>query len=69
MSKLKNKQVYLIFILCGFLLYGNTIGHDYTLDDAIVITDNSYTKKGFSGIWDQLSNDQFTGFYGEKKNH
>ena len=67
MGALKNKQVYLIIILCGILLYGNTINHAYTLDDAIVITDNSFTKKGFSGIWDQLSNDQFMGFYGEKK--
>lgn len=67
MNNLNNKQIYLIFILCGFLLYGNTLQHEYTLDDAIVITDNNYTKKGFSGIWDQLKNDQFVGFYGEKK--
>ena len=41
--------------------------HDFTLDDALVITDNDFTKKGFAGIWDQLSNDQFVGFYGAKK--
>lgn len=62
----KNKGIALILI-SGFLLYVNTLGHDYTLDDAIVITENDFTKKGISGIWDQLSNDQFVGFYGEKK--
>ena len=49
------------------MLYGNTLTHEFALDDAIVINDNSFTKKGFAGIWDQLSNDQFMGFYGEKK--
>lgn len=67
MIQLNTKKAYLLFLLCGFLLYGNTLNHDYTLDDAIVITENQFTKKGFSGIWDQLSNDQFMGFYGEKK--
>ena len=60
-------KIYLIFILSGFLLYGNTLNHDFALDDAIVIEDNQFTKQGFSGIWDQLTNDQFMGFYGEKK--
>jgi tetratricopeptide (TPR) repeat protein len=54
-------------MICGFLLYGNTLGHDFALDDAIVIQDNQFTKKGFQGIWDQLTNDQFVGFYGVKK--
>ncbi|MDB4082764.1 glycosyltransferase family 39 protein [Vicingaceae bacterium] len=67
MKKLSKLQVYGIFIVFGFLLYGNTLTHDFTLDDAIVITENDFTKKGFSGIWDQLTNDQFVGFYGEKK--
>ncbi|MDB4060366.1 glycosyltransferase family 39 protein [Vicingaceae bacterium] len=67
MKKLSKLQVYGIFIVFGFLLYGNTLTHDFALDDAIVITENDFTKKGFSGIWDQLTNDQFIGFYGEKK--
>lgn len=64
---IKFQQSIWIFILSGFLLYGNTLGHDFALDDAIVIQDNQFTKKGFAGIWDQLSNDQFVGFYGQKK--
>ncbi len=58
---------FLLFFVLGFILYGNTLKHEYTLDDALVITENDFTKKGFSGIWDQLSNDQFVGFYGMKK--
>lgn len=67
-SSLKyNRKILFLFLALGFVLYGNTLGHDYTLDDAIVVNDNAFTKKGLSGIWDQLSNDQFVGFYGEKK--
>jgi len=66
-KRLSVKQIIWLFIGCGFLLYGNTLGHDFALDDALVYTDNAYTKKGLSGIWEQLSNDQFMGFYGEKK--
>lgn len=67
MKQLKNSHVFFLFLVLGLLLYGNTLGHDFALDDAIVITDNEFTKKGFAGIWDQLTNDQFVGFYGEKK--
>ena len=65
--KLSNKKAFLLFLILGLILYGNTLPHDYVLDDALVIGDNEITKKGFSGIWDQLCNDQFVGFYGEKK--
>ena len=67
MKKLSTGKVLGIFAALGFFLYGNTLTHDFALDDAIVITDNTFTKKGLSGIWDQLTNDQFVGFYGEKK--
>ncbi len=67
MKKLSLLQVIGIFAVLGFLLYGNTLTHDFALDDAIVITENDFTKRGFAGIWDQLTHDQFVGFYGEKK--
>jgi len=67
LKKLNLKSIYILFILAGFILYGNTLGHEFALDDALVYSDNEFTKKGFAGIWDQLSNDQFMGFYGEKK--
>lgn len=52
-----------LLVLCVIALYANTIGHDFALDDAIVLTDNSYTKKGIAGWGDLLSNDTFKGFF------
>ena len=67
MKTLSNLQALGLFAILGLMLYGNTLNHDFALDDAIAITDNQFTKKGFRGILDQLTNDQFVGFYGEKK--
>jgi protein O-mannosyl-transferase len=55
-----------IFIL-PVLIYSNTIGHDYALDDAMVITQNDYTKMGFSGLKELFTEDSFAGFYRDKK--
>ncbi len=57
-----------IFIF-PFIIYSNTIGHGYALDDAMVITHNHYTKKGLAGIKDIFLNDSFKGFYQEKTVH
>ncbi len=63
-----NKNIYIIiFFVLGFLIYGNSLFNDYALDDAIVITQNTFTKKGFDGIPDLLTNEGFTGFFGKKK--
>lgn len=51
--------------LFGFLLYANTITHDFTQDDAIVITENQYTQQGIQGIPGLLSKDTFFGFFKE----
>lgn len=67
-KSLNNKNVALIYLVLGFVLYANTIGHDYALDDAIVITQNKFTKKGFEGIPDLFKYDTFTGFFGVEKN-
>lgn len=47
----------------GILLYLNTLSHEYTQDDAIVIYDNIYTKAGISGWADIFSKDTFAGFF------
>ncbi len=50
---LKKKSLYvtaLAIFLLGFLLYVNTLGHDYALDDDLVYKLNSSVKKGISGI-------------------
>ncbi len=47
----------------AFLLYANTLTHDYTQDDAIVIYDNMFTTKGLEGIPGILKYDTFYGFF------
>ncbi len=47
----------------AFLLYANTLTHGYTLDDAIVITDNEFTMQGIQGIDELLQYDTFRGFF------
>ena len=57
-----NKYVqYSIIALFVFVLYGNTISHEYALDDYMVIADNSFTQKGIAGIHDIFAYDSFMG--------
>lgn len=58
---------FIIFFIC-FSLYANTLGHQFALDDAIVITKNQYTQQGLAGIPKIFADDTFLGFFGEKKN-
>ncbi len=59
-----NTRIWSVLIfLFAFLLYGNTIEHQYTQDDAIVIYDNMFTTEGVSGIPGILKNDTFYGFF------
>ncbi len=50
----------------SFLLYVNTFGYDYTLDDSIVIRENMFTEKGISGIPGLFKYDTFYGFFKEE---
>lgn len=64
LSFLTNKRlICLLIFLFSFVLYFNTISHDYTQDDAIVITDNMYTTQGLAGIDEILKYDTFKGFF------
>ena len=56
-----------IFFVLAFILYGNTLGHQYCLDDSLVITRNAYTKEGLKGIPDIFTTESFTGFFGKQK--
>ncbi len=59
-----SKLAWLAFFV-GFAVYVNTLFHDYTLDDAIVIYDNEFTTKGLAGIPGLLKYDTFRGFFKE----
>ena len=60
-----HKVILLGIMLFAFVLYGNTIQHDYTQDDGIVITDNMFTTKGLAGIPGLLKYDTFYGYFKE----
>ena len=59
-----NVQAALLFVF-ACLLYANTLGHDYALDDAIVITDNRLVQRGFGGIGELFAHDTFYGFFND----
>ncbi|MBA3705736.1 MAG: tetratricopeptide repeat protein [Bacteroidetes bacterium] len=61
-SSINRFYIYGVIILFCFILYGNTIPNDYALDDAMVITSNQYTQKGFDGIKNIFLYDSFKGF-------
>ena len=67
-DKTTNYLIYGIIFALTFWLYGNTLFNGYALDDAIVITQNEFTKKWIDGIKDVLTTEGFTGFFGTKKN-
>jgi tetratricopeptide (TPR) repeat protein len=46
----------------AILLYANTFGHEFALDDAVVFKDNKYVAEGFAGIGKILTQDTFAGF-------
>ena len=57
-------QLHLIILMVlSILLYVNTLGHQFALDDAIVITDNMHVQKGWAGLADIFNNDTFHGFF------
>ena len=49
----------------AFVLYANSLTNGFVLDDSLVITKNSFTTQGMSGLSDIFSHDTFTGYYGE----
>jgi len=55
-----------LLAVLGMLLYANTLGHGYVQDDAIVITENTFTQQGFRGLSGIFQNDTFFGFFQDK---
>lgn len=66
--KFNTRLPYYILFVLAMLLYANTLVNRYALDDLMMVTENKFTKKGFSGIGDILTTDSFVGFFGEQKN-
>ncbi|MCX7861659.1 MAG: tetratricopeptide repeat protein [Bacteroidales bacterium] len=45
-----NRIAFIVLLLLSFILYGNTIGHYYNLDDVFVIYKNETVQKGIKAI-------------------
>ena len=61
------RMVYALIAMVSLVLYANTLGNEYALDDMITITSNQFTRQGFAGIPDLFRHDTFTGFFGTKR--
>jgi Tfp pilus assembly protein PilF len=53
----------IVIFLFAFLLYANTLGHQWTQDDTVVITGNMLTQQGVAGIPEIFSKDTFFGYF------
>ncbi len=62
-----NKYAILLITLLTALLYLRCISYGFVLDDTIVYDENKFVDKGFSGIWDIVSTESFTGYFGEQQ--
>jgi len=62
---LRNNIFLLGAIVAGaaFLLYANTLGHGYALDDVAVIYENNFVKRGISGIPDIFTTFYWAGYW------
>jgi len=56
---------YILIMLFSGVLYVNTLGHKFALDDDIVICKNEYVLRGMAGISDIFSKDLFQSFYNQ----
>lgn len=52
------------FAVLSFLLYANTLGHGYVLDDPLAIAENEYVRQGIGGIPELLTHHYRAGTVG-----
>ena len=52
----------IILAAVAFIFYINTVTNEYALDDSLVILNNNYVQKGFSGIGKILTTDTYDSF-------
>ncbi len=60
------KYIPQIFIIVfAFVLYANTLGHQYALDDKMTYWKNEFVQQGVGGIHDILAYDSMAGMFGK----
>lgn len=58
-----NRVVYTLIFGLAFILFANTFGHEYALDDRAVTFQNKFVQAGFKGIPDILKTFYWRGFW------
>jgi protein O-mannosyl-transferase len=61
-SFLSSKVALLILGIFSFVLYANTLGHGYVLDDVMVKPENRYVQKGLEGLKEIFSTTYMSGY-------
>lgn len=64
-KRIKNFIPQIFIIVFAFVLYANTLGHQYALDDKMTYWKNEFVQNGISGIGDILSYDSMAGMFGK----
>ena len=64
---ISKKWLYVFVGFVAFLLYANTLQHDYTVDDGTVIGNNSYTKQGTAALGKIFTSAYRAGFWERKE--
>ncbi len=67
LKPLNIRGIYWLVALLSLLLYANTLGHDYTVDDATVMANNKFTVKGFGGLKEIFTTSYRAGFWERKE--
>src|SRR5690606_27497992 len=52
-----------IVAIIAFMVFANTLGHQYALDDVAVIYQNKFVQKGFAGIPDIMTTFYWQGYW------
>jgi len=63
--KLQKYIPQIIIVVFAFILYANTLGHQYALDDKMTYWKNEFVQKGAAGIHDILAYDSMAGMFGK----
>jgi protein O-mannosyl-transferase len=66
MKSAKYIEKWWFWILASFLLYANTLKHEYVIDDLIVVTNNRLTQEGVSAIPEIFSHSYLYGYDGRE---
>lgn len=57
------RTISIVIGVLAFILYANTLGHEYTVDDTTVIKNNKFTVQGFAGLDEIFTSSYRAGYW------